>query len=741
MGWNPSEWVSLIPNGMGHVKPNHYLDILRTIWRNRYQLPYALRILKDGVCDGCALGTTGMRDFTMDGIHLCTVRLNLLEMNTMSAMDGDVLKEVSTIKNYSSAKLRKLGRLAYPMVRQKGEPGFRKTSWAYVLSLLGKKIREVSPDRLAFYLTSRGITNEVYYVAQKAARFLGTNNVDNSSRICHAPSTKALQDTLGVGASTCSYTDWIGTDLLILIGSDVPNNQPVTTKYMYYAKKHGTRIIVINPYKEPGLQRYWVPSVFESALFGTKLADEFFQVHTGGDIAFVNGVLKHLIENDWIDAQFISSHTSGFEELSGHLEGQSWEILEQRSGCSRENMLRFARLYGQAKSAVIVWSMGITQHSFGVDNVKALINLALSKGMIGREKCGLMPIRGHSGVQGGAEMGAVPWSYPGGEAVSAEGADKLKKLWGFNISEIKGLSAVEMIDGSYNGDIDVLYSLGGNFLETLPDREYVRTALEKVPLRIHQDIVITSQMLLDPSETVVLLPARTRYEQPGGGTETSTERRVYFNPEIPGRRIGEAMSEWEILMKVAEHVHPNKSNLIHYDSADEIRLEISKVIPQYAGIELLKAKGDSFQWGGVRLCEQGDFKTNTGYANFTPLTPPEIPLKKGWFLLSTRRGKQFNTMIYDQRDPITGANREDVLISEIDAKVISLKTGDPVVLKSDAGEFHGICRIAPIRAGNLQVHWPEGSVLLKRGVLDKDSGIPNYNALVKLIRMEERNEK
>ena len=123
------------------------------------------------------------------------------------------------------------------------------------------------------------------------------------------------------------------------------------------------------------------------------------------------------------------------------------------------------------------------------------------------------------------------------------------------------------------------------------------------------------------------------------------------------------------------------------------------------------------------------------------MTPPEISLKKGWFLLSTRRGKQFNTMIYDQRDPITGANREDVLISEIDAKVINLKTGDPIVLQSDSGEFHGICRIAPIRAGNLQVHWPEGSVLLKRGVLDKDSGIPNYNALVKLIRMEERNEK
>ena len=432
MGWKPSTWASLIPNGLGQVKPNHYLDMLKTVWQNKSQLPFAWRILQNGVCDGCALGTTGMRDFTMKGVHLCTVRLNLLQLNTMGGLDPDLLGDVASLRSKTSAQLRELGRLPYPMVRRRGEPGFRRVPWDEALALLADRIRETDPHRIAFYLTSRGITNEVYYVAQKVARFLGTNNVDNSSRICHAPSTVALKDTLGVAASTCSYTDWIGTDLLILIGSDVPNNQPVTTKYMYYAKQKGTRILVVNPYREPGMERYWVPSVLESALFGTRLADDFFQVHTGGDIAFINGVLKHLMEQGWMDQAFIEEHTAGFDQLKARLAEQSWEILEGYSGASRDEMMRFAQLFGQAKSAVIVWSMGITQHRFGVENVKALVNLALSRGMVGREKCGLMAIRGHSGVQGGAEMGTVPWQYPGGDSVGPEGAERLERLRGLS---------------------------------------------------------------------------------------------------------------------------------------------------------------------------------------------------------------------------------------------------------------------------------------------------------------------
>ena len=225
--------------------------MIKTLWHNRGQLPFAWRILREGVCDGCALGTTGMRDFTMKGVHLCTMRLNLLQLNTMGALDYHLLEDIEALKSKSSAELRALGRLPYPMARQRGDIGFRRLTWDAALDLLADRICDTDPHRLAFYFTSRGITNEVYFVAQKVARFLGTNNVDNSSRVCHAPSTTALKQTLGVPASTCSYSDWIGTDLLVLIGSDIPNNQPVTTKYIYYAKQQGTNVVVINSTKSP----------------------------------------------------------------------------------------------------------------------------------------------------------------------------------------------------------------------------------------------------------------------------------------------------------------------------------------------------------------------------------------------------------------------------------------------------------------------------------------------------------
>ncbi|MGI8784451.1 MAG: FdhF/YdeP family oxidoreductase [Acidobacteriota bacterium] len=731
--WNPALWAGWIPNGLGQVKPNHYFEMLRTAWSNRDQLPMAWRILRDGVCDGCALGTSGLRDFTMEGVHLCTVRLNLLRLNTMPALDIAALKDVSKLHRENSRVLRERGRLPYPMLRRRGQPGFQRAGWDEALDLVAGRIRRGDPQRLAFYLTSRGITNEVYYVAQKVARFLGTNNVDNSSRVCHAPSTVALKQTLGVGASTCSYRDWIGSDLLIFFGSDVPNNQPVTTKYLYYAKQQGTRIAVVNPLREPGLERYWVPSVFESALFGTRLADEFFSIHTGGDIAFINGALKSLIAQGAVDWDFVEKHTLGFAQLRQAVESQPWQQLEQQSGASRARMEEFAAMLARARNAVFVWSMGITQHAFGVDNVRAIVNLALARGSVGRRHCGLMPIRGHSGVQGGAEVGCVPSALPGGVPVNPESAARFSKLWGFAVPSAPGLSAVEMIDAAEAGRLDTLVAVGGNFLETLPDPGWVRRALERIPLRVHQDIVLTPQMLVDPADTVVLLPAQTRYEQRGGGTETTTERYIIFSPEIAGRRIGESRAEWEILMQLAERVAPDRRALIHFENADQIRQEIAQAVPFYSGIERLKKKGDAVQWGGPRLCEDGRFATESGRAHFTPLAASDTCLPDGWFRLSTRRGKQFNSMVQSDYDPLTGARRDEVLMDRQDAAQLGLAEGSRVRLRSHAGEWSGRVKFAPICRGNLQVHWPEGNVLLAHDRREAASGMPDFNALVEVL--------
>ncbi|MGV3772669.1 MAG: molybdopterin-dependent oxidoreductase, partial [Verrucomicrobiales bacterium] len=394
------------PFGLGQTKPKHFRDMVGIAWLNRDNLPYAYKVLTQGVCDGCALGVAGLHDWTIKGVHMCMTRLNLLRLNTMPALKLELLDDIPTLSKLDNSQLRALGRLPYPMIREGNEPRFRRISWDEAYGRMGRAIKASNPRRIAFFLTSRGITNEVYYMAQKVARFLGTNHVDNAARLCHSPSTAAMRYAVGVAATTCSYKDWYGTDLVIFFGANPANDQPVTTKYLHEAKKLGTQVVIVNPYLEPGMKRYWVPSTASSAVFGSNLADYWFPVAQGGDIAFIYGVLKIIIQNRWHDETFVEKHAEGFADLKAKVETLDWAALQHQSGLPRESMQEFAELIHHAKNAVIVWSMGITQHHYGADAVSAVLNLGLAKGWVGKDKCGLMPIRGHSSVQGGAEMGA-----------------------------------------------------------------------------------------------------------------------------------------------------------------------------------------------------------------------------------------------------------------------------------------------------------------------------------------------
>jgi molybdopterin-dependent oxidoreductase alpha subunit len=723
-------WVGFKPYGIGETKPNHYKEMLKTLWENRDNLPYAWRILHKGVCDGCALGVAGFHDWTISGVHLCTTRLNLLRLNTMGALDHERLADVAPLRRLKGKELRDLGRLAHPMVRRRGEPGFTRVTWDEALDLLAQRIRVTTPERLAVYLTARGLTNETYYVAQKFTRFLGSNNIDNAARVCHAPSTTTLKQTIGVAATTCSYTDVIGSDLIVLFGANVANGQPVFMKYLYLARKRGAKVAVVNPLREPGLDRYWVPSNVESALFGTHMTDEFFAVHTGGDLAFVNGALKAMLADGTIDREFVREHTRGFDALVTELERESFDDLERQSGATRADMERFARLYASANAAVLVWSMGITQHERGADNVAAIVNLGLARGNVGRPGAGLMPIRGHSGVQGGAEMGAYATAFPGGVEVNAANAAALADRYGFPVGDRPGITAEEMVEAAGRGDLDVLYSSGGNFLDVLPDPTAVEHALARVPVRVHQDIVVSSQMLVDPGEVVVLLPASTRYEQRDGGTETTTERRIAFSPEIEGPRPGEVRSEWEIFVDLAGRVDPDRAGLMSFASGQAIRDEIARVVPAYAGVEELHATGDAVQWGGTRLCEGGVFPTADGRAQFLAVAPSDAEVPPGSFVLSTRRGKQFNTMVHRDRDPLTGAARDALFMAPVDIRGLGLEHGARVVVRSTDGHMHARLHASALRPGNVQVFFPEGNGLLRAGRRDPASGVPDYNAVV-----------
>lgn len=740
-------WVSKVPFGLGKVKPHHIRDTMKVVWENKDNLPYATRILTQGVCDGCALGVSGLRDQTLTGPHLCTTRLNVLRLNTMGPIKDSILfSDIDELRKLDSTELRKLGRIPFPLLRKPGDRKFTRISWDEALDTIADKMKMIQPKQAAFYTTSRGITNEVYYTLAKVSRFLGVNNIDNASRICHSPSKTALSRSIGVGASTCNYKDWIGTDVLVFWGSVAANNQPVSTKYMYAAKRKGTKIIVINPYHEPAMDKYWIPSIAESALFGTKIADDFYQVNIGGDIAFMHGVMKHWFEMEEntpgsaLNHEFIREHVNGIEELKEKVMAYEWEQLEKSSGITKARMRELAELLANSKSAVFVWSMGLTQHRFGTDNISQVANLALLRGFLGREHCGLMPIRGHSGVQGSGEMGADPFSLPGG-GLDKESRERVEEIWGFKIPEwqgdIVGVSLENaLLPDEHERKLKLYYMSGGNFLETMPDPDFVKESLENIDIRVHQDIILNTSTLLDAKQAVIILPAMTRYEQPGGGTSTSTERMVYFSPEIKGPRIEEARSEWEIYVDLAKRVKPEEKELIDFKDTHEIREEIAKAAPNYDGIQHLKNRGDLFQWGGAWLCEDGICPTPDGKGNLITVEIPELRKPEVHFYVTTRRGKQFNSMIYGEKDPFNAADRYDVLLNEDDGNGLGIQEGDAIVVFNQYGTFTGRAKFVPVKPGNIEVHWPEGNSLIPKGVYEDYAGIPEYNTAVIVEKAE-----
>jgi anaerobic selenocysteine-containing dehydrogenase len=282
----------------------------------------------------------------------------------------------------------------------------------------------------------------------------------------------------------------------------------------------------------------------------------------------------------------------------------------------------------------------------------------------------------------------------------------------------------------------------------------VAQALANVPMRVHQDIILTDQMFIEPKEEVLLLPAKTRYEQDDGGIETTTERRIVFSPEIP-RQLGEARAEWKILRELAAAVQPERASLLGCETGWKIREEIARVVPLYEGVQNLKQTGDAIQYGGPHLCAEWKFPTPDGKARFrvVPLPAERAARSRGpecaagangatakiprdhTFIVSTRRGKQFNSLVYEEIDPINGASRDAVLMNPDDAASLHLANHERVALVNEVGRFEGRVFLAPIARRNLQVHWPEGNVIIRRGVVDAAGGAPDYNAEVTVEKL------
>jgi anaerobic selenocysteine-containing dehydrogenase len=579
-------FLQAIPFGLAiRNKPRHYRDLAKSLWENRGHLLYARRILKNGVCDGCSLGPAGLHDDVADGMHLCSLRLREVKYHTMDGIGSDLLADVRPLADAGAGELLELGRIPAPLRRHRDESGLTPVSWDEALDLIGEHLKKLDPLRAAWFTGARSLSNEGAFATREVARGLGCPNLDSSVRFGYGAATTGIADVFGVGAPTCSLKDLLGTDLVVFWGVDPSETHPVMMKYLQLAQEQGTRIAVVDPRREERLVKYWIPSNLESALWGTRLLDDHYAVRKGGDIAFMNGVMKTFDERAGFDLEFLNLHASGQDELSRRLRALEWSDLEKGSGATKNDMEKFAGIYSAARSAVFVFSTGLTRQRKGVEAVRSLATLAAVRGMVGKKRCGVLPL-GQSGEQGAVDLGIVP----------ADG----------------GLTAPQMIKAAQEGKIDFLCSMSGNLLEAPIDRAVVARALERIGLRVHVGTVLDPSMLVPPGDVVLVLPSMTRYESPGGCTSTSAERRVRFSPEIPGPRIAEAKPEWQIPILIAQRVDLANEARFPWSDAKAVRAEIERVVPRYKGIAGLQEEGQWIQWGGERLFDKGAFEAMPG---------------------------------------------------------------------------------------------------------------------------------
>jgi molybdopterin-dependent oxidoreductase alpha subunit len=568
-----------LPFGIGvRDKPRHFLDVLRMLWETRINFPYARSILKHGVCDGCSLGPAGLGDDVADGRHNCSLRLRQLKFATMDAIRSEFLGDLAPHKDADAAQLRALGRIPAPLLRHRGEAGLTPTTWDEALDLIVERLKPVEPSRTAWFAGARSLSNEAAFTLGEVVRGMGFANLDSSARFGYASATAGLSDVFGAAAPTSSLKDLLGTDLLVLWGTDPSATHPVLMKYLHLAKEQGTRIAVVDPRREERLVKYWVPSLLDSAVFGSRLMDDYYEVRKGGDIAFANGVMKVLAERNGFDQEFLNQRASGQDELTRRLREFSWKELENSSGSIQAAMERFAGIYSSARSAVFVFSTGVFRQRRAVEAVRSLATLAAVRGMVGKKRCGLLPL-GESGEQGAVDLGVAPASG--------------------------GLTAPQMILAAQQGKIDFLCSLEGNLLDAPVARPVVVRGLERIGTRVHAGTVLNPSMLVAPGDVVIILPLMTRWEMPGGSTSTSVERRVRFSPTVSGGRIREAKPDWQIPLMIARSYDLGNEKRFPWEESKQVRADIERLEPRYKGIAGLQEEGRWIQWGGERLYEKG----------------------------------------------------------------------------------------------------------------------------------------
>jgi len=647
---------------------------------------------------------------------------------------------VAQLSEQSDFWLNDAGRLTEPFLLDKGASHYRPISWEAAFAIIAEELNAAdSPDEGIFYTSGRA-SNEAAFLYQLFVRHYGTNNLPDCSNMCHESSGAALNETIGVGKGTVTLEDIETTDCLLIMGQNPGTNHPRMLTSLEVMVEGGGKILSVNPLFETGLRAFSHPQKLKGVLGqATPLASQHLPIQLNGDLAFLKGMLKCVLEADAIDPAFIEEYTHGYEVFVAELAAITWRTITEQSGLAEAEIRKAAQTFIKAENAITCWAMGLTQHRNAVATIREVVNLHLITGKIGRAKSGLCPVRGHSNVQGDRTMGI--WEKMPEPFLAALDAE-----FEFTSPRKHGYDTVDAIEAMLAGKARVFIGLGGNFLSASPDTHLTAQAMRRCALTAHIATKLNRGHLIT-GQRGLILPCLGRTEadhQKSGPQFVTVEDSMSVVHKSEGRLEPATQmlkSEPAIICGIARAtLPPSRAPWQAFeDNYDLIRQRIENVLPDFKDFNhRVRQPGGFYLPNAVK---QREFHTVTGKANFTVNTLAPIALEPDQLLLQTFRSHdQFNTTIYGNNDRYRGIHNERrvIFLNAEDMAERNIASEQPVDITS---HFNGETRTAKLflaipydtPRGCAAAYYPEANVLVPLGARAETSQTPISKSVVVTI--------
>ena len=711
-GW-PAVWYTL--------RKAREVGGIRKLWK-------AMR--SKNACKTCALGMGGQAGGMINEQghfpEVCKKSLQAMAADMQGGVRDDFWSTyaIPQLQAFSPRELESCGRITQPVLHRRGEDYYRPLSWDEALERIAAKLRQTLPDESFWYFSGRS-SNEAAFLWQLFARLYGTNNVNNCSYYCHQASGVGLASAIGTGTATIELADLDGADLVFVIGGNPASNHPRLMRTLMQVRRRGGDVVVINPVVETGLVRFSVPSDPRSLLLGSKIASLYVQPHIGGDLALLAGVAKRIDELRAIDEEYVTRCCEGWPEYARWLRELAWDEITRRSGVPRKQIDALAERYAQAKHAVFSWTMGVTHHLHGVQNVQAIANLALLRGMVGRRHCGLLPIRGHSNVQGIGSVGVSP-------KLKQAIFERIESYFQVTLPTQPGLDTLGCLEAADAGRLRLGVCLGGNLYGASPDATFAARALAKLDLLVYLNTTLNTGHAHGLAAETIILPVLARDEEPQATTQESMFNYIRLSDGGPARHTG-PRAEVALVADLAARSLAGQTPIdwpALQDTA-RVRQAMAAIVPGFEKIGEIDRTKQEFIIDG-RVFHEPRFPTPSGRAKLHVHALPELLGGEGQLRLMTVRSEgQFNTVVYEDEDIYRGQERRDViLLHPADVDRLGFKENQRVTVRSEAGALAGILvrPFDPIKPGNALMYYPEANVLVPRHA-DALSRTPAFKAV------------